>query len=128
MMRLSRKMWILGLLAGVCCGCVSYHTSPMDRRVTVAPELGSAVWVTDVRLTRTGSQHATFQANVVNNTSDVVRMEYKVAWLDGAGMRIDSVTSTWLPISAAPRDVVALQATAPTPDAVDFLFYVQAAR
>ena len=44
------------------------------------------------------------------------------------GSAIPSVVSTWQPISAAPREVVPLQATAPSPDAVDFRFYVQAER
>ncbi len=109
-------------------GCVSYHSAPQDRRVTVSPDLGSDVWVTDVRMARGFSQHYTMQANVVNNTGDVVRMEYRVDWLDGDGCAIPSVVSTWLPMSAAAREVVPLAATAPSPDAVDFRFFVQAAR
>lgn len=124
------KKGMLVLLAALCAcvGCISYHTPPVDRRVTVAPGLGTAVWVTDVRLTKAQSQHYTFQANVVNNTEGVVRMEYKIVWLDANGAEIPSVVSTWQPISAAARDVVSLTATAPAPEAVDFRFYVQAAR
>lgn len=117
-----------GALASIVAGCVSCHTPPMDRRVTVAPDLGSAVWVTDVRMSRVGSQHCTLQANIVNNTGSVVRMEYKVVWLDSTGTQFDSVVSGWQPASAAARDVVGLVATAPSPDAVDFRLYVQAAR
>ncbi len=127
-MKINRKSFLAAALAGLVAGCVSYHTPPMDRRVTVAPDMGAAVWVTDVRLAKGPSSHFTMQANVVNNTSGVVRMEYRVEWLDAAGMAIPSVVSTWQPMSAAPRAVVPLQATAPTPDAVDFRFYVQAER
>jgi uncharacterized protein YcfL len=100
----------------------------MDRRVTVAPDLGTVVWVTDVRLMKGPSSHFTMQANVVNNTDGVVRMEYRVDWLDATGTVIPSVVSTWQPMSAAAREVVPLQATAPSPAAVDFRFYVQAER
>ena len=127
-MKINRKSFLAAALAGLVAGCVSYHTPPMDRRVTVAPDMGAAVWVTDVRLAKGPSSHFTMQANVVNNTSGVVRMEYRVEWLDAAGMAIPSVVSTWQPMSSAPRAVVPLQATAPTPDAVDFRFYVQAER
>jgi uncharacterized protein YcfL len=127
-MKINRKSFLAAALVGLVAGCISYHTPPMDRRVTVAPDLGAAVWVTDVRLAKGPSSHFTMQANVVNNTSGVVRMEYRVEWLDAAGMAIPSVVSTWQPMSAAPRAVVPLQATAPTPDAVDFRFYVQAER
>ena len=126
--RMFSKTLFGGMLAGLLAGCISYHTPPMDRRVTVAPELGTAVWVTDVRLSRGTSQHLTLQANVVNNTSGVVRMEYRVDWLDATGSAIPSVVSTWQPMSAAPREIVPLAGTAPRTDAVDFRIYVQAAR
>jgi uncharacterized protein YcfL len=127
-MKINRKSFLAAALVGLVAGCISYHTPPMDRRVTVAPDLGAAVWVTDVRLAKGPSSHFTLQANVVNNTSGVVRMEYRVDWLDATGSAIPSVVSTWQPMSAAAREVVPLQATAPSPEAVDFRFYVQAER
>ena len=127
-MKINRKSFLAAALVGLVAGCISYHTPPMDRRVTVAPDLGTAVWVTDVRLAKGPSSHFTLQANVVNNTGGVVRMEYRVDWLDATGSAIPSVVSTWQPMSAAAREVVPLQATAPSPEAVDFRFYVQAER
>ena len=123
----KRMLYLLSALA-VCAGCVSYRTPPEDRRVTVSPDLGASVWVTDVRLTKAQSQHCTLQANVANNTGGVVRMEYKVVWLDSDGAEIPSVVSTWQPMSAAARNVVGLTATAPSPEAVDFRLYVQEAK
>ena len=84
--------------------------------------------MTDVRLAKGPSSHFTLQANVVNNTYGDVRMEYRVDWMDATGTVIPSVVSTWQPMSAAAREVVALQATAPSPAAVDFRLYVQAER
>ena len=127
-MQITKKTFLAAVAAFALCGCVSYHTPPLDRRVTVAPDLGSSVYVTDVRLARGASQHYTMQANIVNNTGDVVQVEYRTVWLDETGMEIPSVTSTWLPISAAAREVVGLASTAPSPEAVDFRFYVQASR
>jgi uncharacterized protein YcfL len=74
------------------------------------------------------SSHYTMQANVVNNTEGDMRMEYRVDWLDATGTVIPSVVSIWQPMSAVAREVVPLQATAPSSDAVDFRFYVQAGR
>ena len=127
-MKINRKSFLAVALMGLVAGCVSYHTPPMDRRVTVSPYLGTAVWVTDVRLAKGPSSHFTMQANVVNNTDGVVRMEYRVDWLDATGSAIPSVVSTWQPMSAAGREVVPLQATAPSPAAVDFRLYVQPER
>ncbi|MBQ4198476.1 MAG: hypothetical protein II649_01210, partial [Kiritimatiellae bacterium] len=72
-MKIDRRCFIAAVLAGLATGCISYHTPPMDRRVTVSPNLGTAVWVTDVRLAKGPSSHFTMQANVVNNTGGVVR-------------------------------------------------------
>lgn len=127
-MKISRKGFLAAALAGLMAGCISYHTPPLDRRVTVSPDLGTAVWVTDVRLAKAPSNHFTLQANVVNNTDGVMRMEYRVDWLDATGSAIPSVVSTWQPMSAAAREVVSLQATAPLPEAVDFRLYVQPER
>ncbi len=123
-----KRLFLLGTLALSVTGCVAYHTPPVDRRVTVSPDLGTAIWVTDVRLVKGVSSHYTMQANVVNNTEGDVRMEYRVDWLDATGAVIPSVVSIWQPMSAVAREVVPLQATAPSSDAVDFRFYVQAGR
>lgn len=126
--KLSEMLAFAGIIAIAAVGCIAYHNPPMDRRVTVAPDLGTAVWVTDVRFTRIQSQQYTMQANVVNNTNAVVPMEYRVVWLDANGMELPGVMSDWQPISAAPRAVVGLAATAPSPQALDFRFHVQAKR
>ena len=127
-MKMNRKCFLAAALAGLVAGCISYHTPPMDRRVTVSPDLGMAVWVTDVRLAKGPSSHFTLQANVVNNTDGVMRMEYRVDWLDATGSAIPSVVSTWQPMSAAARVGVPLPGRAPAPAAVDFRFYVQPER
>ena len=117
------------LVLGAAAGCRTYHTPPMDRRITVSPDLGYRIWVTDVRLAKDlDAQHFTLQANVVNNTQGVQRLEYRVAWLDANGVEIDSIMSSWIKRSVAPREVVGLKAVAPSPDACDFRFYVQRER
>ncbi len=127
-MKINRKSIVAAVLAVLAVGCVSYHTPPMDRRVTVAEDLGTAVWVTDVRCAKGTSPYATFQANVVNNTSYDLGVEWKVVWLDANGVTIDSLVSTWNKVMLAPKDIQALKGTAPRPDAADMLFYVRRLR
>ena len=127
-MKINRKCFLVAALAGLVAGCISYHTPPMDRRVTIAEDLGTAVWVTDVRCAKGASPYATFQANVVNNTSYDLGVEWKVVWLDANGVTIDSLVSTWNKVMLAPRDIQALKGTAPRPDAADMLFYVRRLR
>ena len=125
---MNRKNFLVSVLAGLVVGCVSTNVPPMDRRVTIAEDLGTSVYVTDVRCAKGASSYATFQANVVNNTSHDLGVEYKVVWLDADGITIDSLVSTWNKIMLAPKDIQALKATAPRPDAADMLFYVRRLR
>lgn len=116
----------LFLAAGGLAGCVSVHTPPVDRRVTVAADLGSDIWVTDVRCAKGASDqdHYVFQANMVNNTSSKLAVTYRVTWLDASGVQVDSLMSHWQHKVILPKDIVALKSVAPTPDTADFRFYV----
>ena len=115
--------------AAVLCGCVATNLPPADRRVTVAADLGTRVYVTDVLCAKAAtSDFYTFQANVVNTTSSDLKVEWKVVWLDADGVTIDSVVSTWNSRVLNPQEICALKGTAPRKDAADMLFYVRRAR
>ena len=109
-------------------GCVATNVPPPDRRVTLSPDLGTSVYVTDIRCTKGKSDYYTFQANVVNNTSSDYAVEWKVVWLDEDGVTIDSAVSTWSARMLQPFEVCALKGTAPSPAAADMMFYVRKAR
>ena len=109
-------------------GCVATNLPPMDRRVTVAADLGTKAYITDVRCTRGSSDYMTFQANVVNNTSSDLGVEWKVVWLDADGVAMDSLVSTWNKLMLAPNDIQALKNTASRLDAADMLFYLRKLR
>ena len=109
-------------------GCVATNVPPMDRRVTIAEDLGTSVYITDVRCAKGASDFYTFQANVVNNTSGDLAVEWKVVWLDADGVAIDSAVSNWSSRMLHPHEVCALKGTAPRADAVDMLFYTRRAR
>ena len=118
----------LALSAITLAGCVATNIPPMDRRVTIAPDLGTKVYVTDVRCAKGSSKCYTFQANVVNNASSELVVEWKVVWLDPDGIVIDTDISTWSARVLHPFEVCALKDTAPTSNAVDMMFYVRKAR
>ena len=127
-MKIPRKHLIIAAFAALAAGCVSCHNPPLDRRVTISPNLGTAVWVTDIRLAKGVSSHYTLQANVVNNTSSDLAVQWKVSWLDPNGVAIDSAMSGWSDRMLMPYEVVPLKGTAPTSNAVDMMFYVRRAR
>ena len=70
----------------------------------------------------------TMQANVANNSSGLVGLEYKTVWLAADGDEIPTILSTWAHTSIRPRDIVALQSTAPDESAVDFRRYLKRSR
>lgn len=106
-------------------GCVATPPAPTDRRVTVAPDLGVDLQVTDIRCVKGSSEFNTFQANVVNTTTSALPVQWKVQWLDADGVEIESLVSTWNSLMLQPLEVRALKGTAPRPDAADMLFYVR---
>jgi uncharacterized protein YcfL len=55
-----------------------------------------------------------------NRAFNPIRFEYKVEWLDNAGLTIDSATSKWLIWSAAAKESFAIKAVAPRTTAVNF--------
>lgn len=110
-------------------GCVAAPVPPMDTRVTVAPNLGRKLYVSDVRCVKgPTSEYLTFQANVVNNTDSDLRVQWKVQWLDADGIEIDSLVSTWNSVMIAPYDIKGLKVTAPRTNAADMRFYVRELR
>lgn len=123
-----KKLMMIILSAGATAlaGCISAPVPPMDSRVTVAPSLGTRLYVSDVRCAGGTSEYLTFQANVVNNTGSELRIQWKVQWLDADGIEIDSVVSTWNDAAIQPYDVKGLKGTSPRRDAADMRFYVRA--
>lgn len=133
MTNMTHRQFVSLLLGGVVSavvtgGCVAVHQPPIDRRITIAENLGSALYITDVKCAKGDSNHYVFQANAVNNTRSVLRLRYKVVWLDANGIEIPTVLSTWQPFSIAPKDIAGLRAVAPVPEAADMRFYVRWAR
>jgi len=122
-----KKLMMIVLAAGaaVLTGCISSPVPPMDSRVTIAPNLGNKLYVTDVRCAKGTSDYLTFQANVVNNTDSELRVQWKVQWLDSDGLEIDSLVSSWNAVAIQPYDLKGLKGTAPRPSAADMRFYVR---
>ncbi len=120
---------MLFVLAGLLLtGCVATNVPPMDRRVTIAEDLGCSAYVTDVRCTKSGGSYATLQANVVNNTSSDLGVEWRVVWLNAEGVEIDSAVSSWNKLMISPKDIHGLKNTAPRMDAVDMRFHLRRLR
>ena len=117
--------------AGLLAGCIApapnatASGAPADTRITIAPDLCGDVCVTDARIAKGTSAFYTFQANLVNNRSRPLAVDWKVQWLDGDGMEIDSAVSAWNSRMLQPYEIRALKGTAPSPAAADMRIYVR---
>lgn len=122
-----KKLYMLIFVAAAAAmtGCVSTPVPPMDTRVTISPDLGHKMYVTDVRCTKGKSDYLTLQVNAVNNTSSELNVQWKVVWLDSDGMEIDSLVSSWNSLALQPYEIRGLQGTAPRVDAADMRFYAR---
>lgn len=122
-----RKLYmpIFAAIAAIMTGCVSTPIPPMDTRVTIAPNLGQKMYVTDVRCAKGNSDFLTLQVNAVNNTRSELRVQWKVVWLDSDGMEIDSLVSSWNSLALQPHEIRGLKGTAPRVDAADMRFYAR---
>lgn len=118
---------LLGILTAVG-GCVAIPQAPVDRRVSIAEEIGSDVLIADVRCAKGQGEYYTFQANAVNDTSSDCAVEWKVVWLDADGLAIESAVSAWNRRVIGAKDVVGLTSTAPCREAVDMMFYLRRQR
>lgn len=123
-MTIKTAVGLLGVLAMA--GCVSRApVPPVDTRVTIAPGLGDDVQVIDVRAVRNAAGFMTMQANVVNDTDRPRPVDWKTVWLDGEGVEIDTLLSTWDGLMLNPMEIRGLKSTAPNPAAADFRLYLR---
>ena len=127
-MTMKKLVWGLMGLSLLFSGCIATPEAPVDRRVSIAEEIGSDVMITDIRCTKGQGEYYTFQANAVNNTAGDYAVEWKVVWLDADGLAIDSVVSTWNKRMIGAKDIVGLTSTAPCREAVDMMFYLRRLR
>ena len=116
---------VSGILAGCISSSQNVFDEPPDVRVTISPDLNGKVVVTDVRCVKGASQYLTLQANIVNNCSSPLAVDWRVQWLDADGVEIDSVVSTWNARMLQPYELCGLKATAPTTAAADMRFYAR---
>lgn len=126
-----KNLMITALFGAVCtlAGCISppqnAAEAPADTRVTVAPDLFGDIVVTDVRCVKNAIGYMTLQANIVNNCSRPLAVDWRVQWLDADGVEIESVVSTWNARMIQPMEICGLKATASSPSAADMRFYVR---
>ncbi|MGF1452861.1 MAG: DUF1425 domain-containing protein [Opitutales bacterium] len=100
-------------------GCATNRVPPIDRRVTLSPNLPRSVKVEDLNVGRNSAGLLIINAGLINSGSRPVDINYKVDWLSG-GMVVDSLVGSWNRRTLRPREPVFLSLPAPRLDVDDF--------
>lgn len=86
----------------------------------VSALIGQGLVVDNVIKNRDAAGLLEIQVSGHNQSPWTKRFQYKVEWLDEAGMVIQNKTSVWMLMSAMGSSPYSFKAVAPTPNAVDF--------
>jgi uncharacterized protein YcfL len=116
------------LLSGCAVGTNTYERAAPQAAGAVVPvskvigdeSLERVFRVTGVLQTKVSGNLLKVQATVENLESKLKTLNYKIEWVDDAGMSIDSANEGWKTIQLQGRESQTIQSVAVSPRAVDF--------
>jgi len=129
----TASVLLVCLLGTVMIGCVSAQFAPL-----IVEKIGSEYQVKNHSLVLNNHIRLT-ERSVARNDNNImiaqlrgdnvskrdIHYEYRFIWMDARGIAAKTRTSDWRQGSATPKQPMFLQATAPSPDIVDFLCEVR---
>jgi uncharacterized protein YcfL len=119
----------LGLLAAGCAHSVNTvsraepQATPSyvnDQRVVTDSTLGRKVAIVSVNETKVSGNLLKIQVTLENRSSKPQAFTYKFDWIGQDGMELSGPTGGWKQVQLQGREVRAVSAIAPTPNAADF--------
>jgi uncharacterized protein YcfL len=91
-----------------------------DQRVLTDQTLNNIVRIVGVNVSPPEMEFLRIQVQIENRTSKARNFTYRVEWFDENGMLIELPTAVARPRTIEAREVMAINAVAPTPRAKDF--------
>ena len=82
--------------------------------------IGEGIEISDARLVRNKGGFLEVHVAGFNRSPSTRRFEYRVEWLDEAGLLLGTHTSTWLPVSAMGKSKFGFKSVSPRAEAIDF--------
>jgi uncharacterized protein YcfL len=101
-------------------------TRPVTNVVSVL--IGERMVVNNVKEARTPEGFLQVQVGGYNESAYKKVFDYRVDWLDGNGMVIESVMSKWMTVSVMSKSSFAFKVTAPSAQAVDYRINTRATK
>ncbi len=96
-----------------------------DKRVITDATLAASLRILNVNQVRVSSDLLKIQVQLENLKSRTMNFRYRIEWYDKDGMKIDSPTDLWKPITLQGRETSTISSVATSPQAADFVVKFQ---
>ena len=136
----SLKFFLFALFLGCAIGCTNpVHqttkknpgdTGPLPelKRVYMSSSLSKNLEVISVNQATANGDLLKIQVNLHNLSKKELNLNYKVEWMDEAGIVINDSSAVWMPLYVRGAENVAVQSVSTTPRAKNFWLKLQQAK
>ena len=136
----SLKFFLFALFLGCSIGCNNpVHqttkknpddTSPLPelKRVYMSSSLSKNLEVVSVNQATANGDLLKIQVNLQNLSKKELNLNYKIEWMDEAGIVINDSSALWMPLYVRGAENVAVQSVSSTPRAKNFWLKLQKAK
>jgi uncharacterized protein YcfL len=101
---------------------------PELKRVYMSSSLSKNLQVVSINQSKANEDLLRVQVNLSNLTKKPLNLNYKVEWMDDAGIVINDSSAVWMPLYVRGAENVAVQSVASTPKAQNFWLKLQNAK
>ncbi len=136
----SLKFFLFYLFLGCAFGCTNpvHQTTKKDpgdsgplpelKRVYMSSSLSKNLEVISVNQATANGDLLKIQVNLKNLSAKEMNLNYKVEWMDEAGIVINDSSAVWMPLYVRGAENVAVQSVSTTPRAKNFWLKLQKAK
>lgn len=121
-----KNIFILALFVSVLCGCATVRE--YDARIKVNQDVGRDVFVSGIVMGSTDAGFKTIRGTIHNDYNYDKPVEWRVVWLDEAGVELEELASGWNKIVAPARGEAQIRGASTRPEAHDYRFYLRKLR
>jgi uncharacterized protein YcfL len=101
---------------------------PELKRVYMSSSLSRNLQVVSINQAKANEDLLKIQVNLQNLTKQALNLNYKIEWMDEAGIVINDSSAVWIPLYVRGAENVAVQSVASTPKAKNFWLKLQKAK
>jgi uncharacterized protein YcfL len=101
---------------------------PELKRVYMSSSLSRNLQVVSINQSKANEDLLRIQVNLANLTKKPLNLNYKIEWMDEAGIVINDSSAVWVPLYVRGAESVAVQSVSSSPKATNFWLKLQQAK